>query len=349
MTKNIIRMCLCLLLLGISLNMKSQCSQEMSSLTTGKYLLMPIKGLVVGESGKDCVWDFSDLKYSKSTQTLLCKVDSAGQIEISDDKQISYYAINGDTVWQMGKESPLEILEYTSPICCLKVPIEFCDSISHEFEGNGVYCGDHYLKEKGSYKVVVDGIGDIVFSDADTLRNLFRVYKQKAYAVAMDLDSPVIDSMHLKQVIEERYEWYVKDVPLPLYSTITTTKYVNLMPISTSYRSYCCMPKGFSNMQEYIQSKDSLDSLENVNVKDIIHYDIEKTISKLIVNFNLDSDAYVSMLLANNMGMIYDSKRSHLAKGTGYKFAFDINGLKSGVYVVYINVDGVVYSEKIKV
>lgn len=197
--------------------------------------------------------------------------------------------------------------------------------------------------------MVVDGIGDIVFSDADTLRNLFRVYKQKAYAVAMDLDSPVIDSVHLKQVIEERYEWYVKDVPLPLYSTITTTKYVNLMPISTSYRSYCCMPKGFSNMQEYIQSKDSLDSLENVNVKDIIHYDIEKTISKLIVNFNLDSDAYVSMLLANNMGMIYDSKRSHLAKGTGYKFAFDINGLKSGVYVVYINVDGVVYSEKIKV
>lgn len=60
MTKNIIRMCLCLLPLGISLNMKSQCSQEMSSLTTGKYLLMPIKGLVVGESGKDCVWDFSD-------------------------------------------------------------------------------------------------------------------------------------------------------------------------------------------------------------------------------------------------------------------------------------------------
>lgn len=346
MTKIIIRMCLCLLLLGINLNIKSQCIQDISALMTGKYVLIPIKGLAVGESGNHCVWDFSDLKYSKSTQSLLCKVDSIGQFEILDDKQISYYVINGDTIYQVAKESPMEIFEYSSPICCLKFPLEFSDSISKEFEGDGIYCGNHYVKEKGSCKQIVDGKGDIILSATDTLRNVMRVYKQIAYAVAMDIEVPCIDSMHLKQVIEERYEWYVGDASLPLYSTITTTKYVNLLSISTSHRAYCCVPKGFSDMQEYTQYKDSL---ENINMKDIIYYNIEKTTGKLIVNFNLDADASVSMLLANNMGIIYDSKRAHLAKGNGYKFAFDINGLKTGVYVVYINVDGFVYSEKIKV
>ena len=76
---------------------------------------------------------------------------------IFGDKCINYYTFKGDTLLQVGKESPLEIISYSIPLHNMKYPIVYGDSLYIEFEGEGVYCGDHLLKQKGTNKVVIDG------------------------------------------------------------------------------------------------------------------------------------------------------------------------------------------------
>ena len=66
-----------------------------------------------------------------------------GQIMIFGDKCINYYTFKGDTLLQVGKESPLEIISYSIPLHNMKYPIVYGDSLYIEFECEGVYCGDH--------------------------------------------------------------------------------------------------------------------------------------------------------------------------------------------------------------
>lgn len=62
---------------------------------------------------------------------------------IFGDKCINYYTFKGDTLLQVEKESPLEIISYSIPLHNMKYPIVYGDSLYIEFEGEGVYCGDY--------------------------------------------------------------------------------------------------------------------------------------------------------------------------------------------------------------
>lgn len=341
---------LLLSLLVVIPSMTSACDAVLKG-NIGKYMLTHVEGVYPGECGVDCIWDFSELKYFEKPQYLQCNVDSIGQIMISGDKCINYYTFKGDTLLQVGKESPLEIISYSIPLHNMKYPIVYGDSLYREFEGEGIYCGDHLLKQKGTNKVVVDGIGSIILPDADTIKNVFRVFRQTSFYVAMDIEKPIFDDSKLKQIVEERYEWYSEKSVLPILTIAISTRFVNLEKVSTVHSSYCCLPDYFFyGDNESILYNDTTHIISDSQVlpSKNIHYDINMLGDVVSVNFNPEAEASVSMLLTNSMGQVYESKRFQLTKGTECQCAFQTNGLKPGVYVLYINIDGMVCTEKIK-
>ena len=48
---------------------------------------------------------------------------------IFGDNCINYYTFKGDTLLQVGKESPLEIISYSIPLNNMKYPIVYGDSL----------------------------------------------------------------------------------------------------------------------------------------------------------------------------------------------------------------------------
>ena len=306
-----------------------------------------------GIGGKDRVWDFSNkLKSMASSQVMFMK-DSTGVVSVIEPGRISYYRMTPDTLILFGSESPLEKREYAINKVSKKFPLEYGDSVSLPFRCEGMYCGDHPFREAGTTMVKVDADGSIVLAENDTVRNVRRVHTIDAYSICMDIDSAALDTARLTQIIDERYEWYVPYSQYPIIEEMTSTTYFNMDIIGTTKYAYCNLPEGQADNYVTPEDEDVTDdeqdgfSDEELQSPEIIHYQTE-TIGKVIqIAYDLDEEATITTIVANHTGMLCMSRQWTQEAGQGYSAHIDCNGLRSGMYILYINVNGKVYSEKI--
>ena len=324
-------------------------TKETVGLKAGIFQRKEVSYLKSGDSGPNCLWDFSNIKISQSAFNVIQETDSLDRTTITDDSQVTYYIVKGDSLLEIGKRTPLKEITYYKPICNMKYPMGLNDSISTTFEGYGTYCGDHFFKQKGISSAIVDGSGDIILSENDTLKNVLRVYKVKSYSIAMDMDSSKIDSANFKQVIEEKYEWYQKGYNKPIFELVTSTSYANLKPLGTTkYAYYNIIDTQIDSFEDSTSEDEKQNESKEQPDKDIIHYDIHVTNNHINLDYSLDERANITMILANHMGMVYIQKKYTQEAGTNYKTNFDISSLRPGVYILYINVNGKIYNEKIR-
>lgn len=312
----------------------------------------PLRYFSPGKGGKDIVWDFSKKLSSKESFQVMFTKDSAGVVSVTEPGKINYYRTTPDTLILIGCESPLEKREYVRRKVSKKFPLEFNDSIKKPFRCEGMYCGSHPFREAGTTLVKVDAEGAVVLAENDTVRNVKRVHTIDTYSVCMDIDVAALDTAKLTQVIDERYEWYLPDSEYPIIESGTSTTYLNLNAIGTTKYAFCNLPE--DKTAYYVKESDDIDTDEQddpfyreTTESDVIHYKIDTHGGIVSINYDLDVDAAVSILVANYMGMTYVHKEWTQKAGQGYTAQINCNGLRSGVYILYINVNGKVYSEKV--
>lgn len=315
------------------------------------YIKHAIDNIYPGESGKACLWDFSKVNLLRTICNVTETIDSLGRIKVTDDKQITYYIEQEDNLFEIGYEKPLEIVYYSEPIFRMKYPMYVGDSIYSSFEGNGIYCGSQLIKKKGDCKVTADGQGDIVISDSDTIKNVIRYHFLKTYSVTQGANLCNGDSSRDIQLKDEIYEWYVNGYTRPLFEVGTSTSYLNLSPIGTSSYAFCYWPEVLThddetNLAEHHPNGDTDESSKNNN--DIFQYNILINDHSLIVNYSLEEDATISFILTDNRGMVFEKKQHSLSKGIGYQEAINLPTLHTGIYVLFINVNGSTFCEKVK-
>jgi hypothetical protein len=168
----------------------------------------------------------------------------------------------------------------------------------------------------------------------------------------MDIDSTALDTAKLTQIIDERYEWYLPQSKYPMIEDVTSTSYYNMNVVGTTKYAYCNLPA--DQVSAYItQEDDSTDdeqegfSDQEPHSPDIIHYTIESQGKVVNMTYSLDEDATITTIVANHIGMLCMSRQWTQNAGQGYSAQIDCNGLPSGIYILYINVNGKVYSEKV--
>lgn len=326
---------------------------DMDIATTDSLEKSCIRYLSAGKGGKNCVWDFSEKLRSKESSQVKFIKDSTGMISVMEPGKFSYYRTTPDTLILFGSESPLEKRDYTEQKVSKKFPLQFGDSIIMPFRCEGVYCGNHPFREVGTTKIKVDGIGSIVLAENDTVRNVQRVHTIDSYAICMDIDSAALDTAKLTQVIDERYEWYLPDSQYPIFEAVTSTTYLNMKALGTTQYAYCNLPEGKASY--YITPEDEDEtgsgqdgsSDEEQHTPDIIHYQIETHGKVINITYDLDEEATIATIIANHMGMLCMSRQWTQTAGQGYSAQIDCSSLRSGMYILYINVNGKAYSEKV--
>lgn len=325
---------------------------ELHGQTIDSLLKNRIRYFSPGNGGRNKVWDFSKKLNSKEATRVMLVTDTSGVMSVIETGKISYYRTTPDTLILFGSESPLEKREYAVEKITKRFPLEYGDSISEDFRCEGVYCGDHLFREVGTTRIRVDGIGSIVLAEKDTVRNVQRVHSIDSYSICMDLDSAALDTAKLTQVIDERYEWYLPDSHYPIFETTTSTTYLNMEAIGTTKYAYCNLPA--DQVSAYITQEDESTDDEQEGFPDqephspdIIHYAIETQGKTINITYDLDENATVTIIVANHLGMLCMSRQWMQAAGPGYSAQIDCNGLRSGIYILYINVNGKVYSEKV--
>lgn len=306
-----------------------------------------------GKGGRDRVWDFSGKLHSKGSSQVKFVKDSMGVVSFIEPGRISFYLTTPDTLFLFGSESPLERRDYTVRKAIKKFPLEYGDSVIKQFRCEGMYCGDHPFREAGMTTVKVDADGSIVLAENDTVRNVLRVHTIDTYSVCMDIDSAALDTAKLTQVIDERYEWYLPASQYPIIEDVTSTTFHNMEAIGTTKYACCNLPEDqaacYITPEEDDDETGEQEGFSNADpqISDIIHYNVETEGKVIHLLYSLDENATISTIVANHMGYLFKYNQWTQQAGQGYSAQIDCNGLRPGIYILYINVNGKVYSEKV--
>lgn len=325
---------------------------EMDQTSTDSLQKCRIRYFSPGRGGRNMVWDFSGKLESRESSQVMFMKDSTDMISIIEPGRILYYRNNTDTLVLVGSESTLERRDYALSKTTRRLHLVYGDSIGKPFRCEGMYCGDHPFREVGTTTVKVDADGSIVLAENDTLRNVLRVHTIDSYSICMDIDSAALDTARLTQVIDERYEWYLPESQYPVIEDVTSTSYFNMDVVGTTRHAYCNLPPDqvpYYISQTDFPSDDEQEGFADGDVQDdgIIHYQIETHGKVIQMTYDLDENATITTIVANHMGMLCTSRQWTQSAGQGYSTQIDCNGLLPGVYILYINVNGKVYSEKV--
>ena len=324
----------------------------MAPMSSDSLVKSRIRYFSPGSGGRDKVWDFSEKLGSRGSSQVTFMKDSTGVLYVAEPGRISRYSAVSGTLILLGSESSLERREYAVEKLTGRFPLAYGDSLAMPFRCEGTYCGDHLFREAGTTTVRVDACGSVVLAGNDTLRDVLRVHAIDSYSVCMDIDTAALDTARLTQVIDERYEWYLPGSQYPIIEDVTSTTYSNMDVIGTTRRAWCNLPEDLTAFYVTADDGEGTDEQEGFTgedgqIPDIIHYDIETTGKVIHISYDLDGDATITTVVANHMGFLYRSRQWTQEAGQGYSVQIDCNGLRPGVYILYINVNGKVYSEKV--
>lgn len=318
-----------------------------------KFVKQEMEYFSPGQSGEDVVWEFSNLEVLKDYPIEYFSDSDSVLITALEPTMLRKYAVTSDTLKYVGYETALKNMDYERPIILLTYPFSYGDGISNPFIGNGIYCGTSSIRTIGSVSSEADAFGSILLSEEDTIRNVLRVHIVRSASVNMNAlnDTTVFDPNNLKQEIEERYQWYARGYRYPLFETVSTTNYNNMEPVSCLQKAYSYLPdkQRLLNdpLNESITNRDSIAG-QSRSDNTIINYKTYVNGSDITINYDLTEKATVTILVCNHMGFVYHHSSFTQSAGIGYTRDITCNGLPHGVYILYLNVNGKVYSEKVE-
>ena len=305
------------------------------------------------KGGRNVVWNFTEKLVSKESSQVKFMEDSTGVVSVLEPGKISYYRTTPNSFILFGSETPLEKRKYACEKPFRLFSLEYGDSVRNNFRCEGMYCGNHPFREVGTTIIKVDAEGSIVLAENDMVRNVRRVHIIDSYSICMDIDSAALDTAKLTQVIDERYEWYLPDSQYPIIENVTSTTYLNMDVIGTTKYAYCNLPEDQvayyitpEDEEETEENEDSVD--DNLPASDIIHYKIETQGKVINIKYSLDEEADITTIVASYIGLLCMSRQWTQKAGQDYAVQIDCSGLHPGIYILYINVNGKVYSEKVK-
>ena len=303
-----------------------------------------------GAEGQNAIWDISDLHFIKEYPVeFCCDSDSVMLYEVSPE-QISKYSFSHDSLLLVGMEDPLKRVDYAQPIAMLVYPFEYGDSFSSHYSGKGRYCLTHLIEAEGDVNIEADGYGMLVLSENDTLKNVIRIHSTRTGSLYMhhENDSSEIARSRMKQEIEERFCWYAKGYRYPVLETLSTSYYSNMDLVSCVQSAFYLPLDEQHKLND--EKNDSIQHADSItNQPDIIHYNLTNNEGNIKLHYSLSENATITLMVCNHRGMTY--RRIHFEKtaGDGYENNIDVSGLPADTYILYINVNGKVYSEKVNV
>lgn len=305
-----------------------------------------------GDSGEEKVWDFSEVRtVGTNASEFFCDSDSVVICEL-EPTRINKYSFRTDSLLLVGYETPLTKVDYSYPINVFAYPFSYGQSFTAPYYGKGKYCKTNAVELEGVTDVEADGTGTLILSESDTLRNAIRVHSIRTGSVAMHLegDTTAVARSRMKQEIEERYQWYARGYRYPLFETVSTSYYDDMELVSCIQTAYLYSPDKqhllTDELNESVQRADSLEE-HSQTASDIIDYSVTLNGNTVSIDYSLTESATITALLCNHRGMTYRRTTTSNPAGEHYEMTLNCSGLEPDVYILYINVNGKVYNEKI--
>ena len=291
-----------------------------------------------------------------------------------------HYDLCNDSIFIGGYQNRMTQVEYDQAETYLKLPIALGDSLTGYFHGRGTYGGKLALRNYGWYKTKAEALERIVVAEGDTLDNVLRLHTERKISsqyYPIELADSLLpfkedsvkeylrkDTAVIKTTIDR---WYAPGYRYPILETRKTEESRNV-PLLTQTLYF---PP--SEQQEQLQgdvanetvrmrlaeeqmakTRGQSDFEGSLDGKRLIGNDFAYDIlqddgsNMITINYNARQDVKVVALVASTQGYVYKRAEQQCEAGTG-QFSLNCTGLRKGQYIIYINVDGNQYAEKVNV
>ena len=326
--------------------------------------------------GKGCLWNINDIEEIGTrydVEYYMSKNDE-GVIVGRERNTLRYFEQHGDTLLMSGYENRMSRFCYDRPKAMLHFPITFGDKVSGVFHGSCAYAEEVMMRVFGTYMVDVDATGSLVLPDGDTLRNVKRVHVEEM--TCLQHLPNIVTERQLKNYIgsvcvfsddsirryvetdsaavkTDKYQWYAKGYRYPVYETVTTSL-CGGRPVMMA--AYYCSPQ----VQEAIYDKenevlreqaDGVGETGDIHDKDggnIRDLKIKVDGGNVYVEGVAEQKANVKALVCDVSGIVFKQGNANCDVGESFSIFLDCSGLRSGEYVLYIEVNGQMASQKVK-
>lgn len=291
-----------------------------------------------------------------------------------------HYNLRNDSILIGGYQNRMTQVEYDQPEVYLRLPMALGDSVTGYFHGRGIYGGKLALRNYGWYKTKAEALERIVVTEGDTLDNVLRLHTERKISsqyYPIELADSLLpfkedsvkeylrkDTAVIKTTIDR---WYAPGYRYPILETRKTEESRNV-PLLTQTLYF---PP--SEQQEQLQgdvanetvrmrlaeeqmakTRGQSDFEGSLDGKRLIGNDFAYDIlqddgsNMITINYNARQDVKVVALVASTQGYVYKRAEQQCEAGTG-QFSLNCTGLRKGQYIIYINVDGNQYAEKVNV
>ena len=367
----IISFSICMTICGQTINQSNNCYRgsdvlEKKQVTVKDFDLNSKKGVWNLEDAEFCEGTYN-AEYSTETDTLMA-------VERGDRM---YYSQERGTVSIIGSENFMERMSYDMPETWLQFPMQEGDSVCGYFNGSGPYCERFFMRRYGTYKTKADAAGTLVLPKGDSLRNVIRLHTERyvgTITVPIDTMEKKIPAFTVDSIIsylvpdtakvrEDIYRWYAEGYRYPILEAKSLSYCDSLL---TEEMYYCPpdMQRTLAYDEENEQKRTRLAEEERArwlvsspdydanNVqsrgKNGFTYDLaQDDVSGMVtIHYATDHDTQMTALVANTQGYVYRRADQSCAAGNG-STTIDCSGLRRGQYIIYINVDGEQYAEKV--
>ena len=291
----------------------------------------------VTDSGRNCIWDFSDLPLDSAeliTMDYFTPIGDTTLIGLHREHVNLYYRCTQDTLWWYGYETAKTDIRYSSPALLFPFPFSFGDSIKKTFTGKGQYCHFVPLSVEGTRMLKADATGCLILLK-DTVDSVLRIHSVTQYR-----------EKQMRNLIQEDcYQWYSPYCRYPLFETVSLCTIQRDDTIS--YTSSYIFPKELERTSTH-NTRQRNDSEQDTDflITDV-NYLPNPVYSDLQIKYSLIRPAQVSISLHYNGGATtYQTPVMYEVEGE-HSQSVNMAGLPTGIYVVYIQADDTVVSGNI--
>ncbi|MBR4521204.1 MAG: hypothetical protein IKO63_07300 [Paludibacteraceae bacterium] len=293
----------------------------------------------VGDSGRNCVWDFSNLPMDSAEIVPLYYYVSSpiDTMHIGFHREHAHYYLlsRADTLWQLGYETSRTRMCYSSPLPLLRFPFTYGDTLASTMSGAGQYCHRIPLSVEGKTIVRADACGHLLLPDM-SVDSVLRVHSTMQYVERLQGKS---------QIQEDRYQWYSATCRYPVLDIVQTRAVTDADTVSSRFTYYFPQEQENVRLHEEDPKADaavSTDSLiTNVSfMPNPVHTDLR-------IQYYLAHDAQVYVSLHYNGGISTYQTSKRKEEAGNHSVSVNMSGMPIGNYVVYIHADDTVASGNI--
>lgn len=312
--------------------------------------------------------------------------DSTGCIAGTEHQTRYYYTLRNDSLLLSGYENPTTHVTYTEPELLLKFPVGYGDRVEGHYQGEGIYCDRLDITAYGSSRSLADAYGVLILPNGDTLRQVTRVRTIKLVSENIRPTIRQVDSLssegsakpmpidsiryHLDTdsvvLMVDTYRWYASGWRYPVFETIRTGNYRDDSKtyFTTAFfyppeeHRYPASDKETAARQESLRNASASAGNGNTTgnqgtatpADEIeITYNIypNPVESHLTFEFYISRDARVSYSLYSITGMLLYHQPARGLQSGAYGDTIDMGRYLRGEYILHLQVNDKVYSEKI--